>query len=121
WFGWACLFNRNNLINNPSIPYIGLLLLLSIIVPRGEAFDPNRASKSWQFPALVYWTAWILMAAGYSFSGWAKLHSPSWIDGSALFHVLNNPLARCGFARDLLLALPSWSLRPLTWATLSAE
>ena len=20
WFGWACLFNRNNLITNPSIP-----------------------------------------------------------------------------------------------------
>src|SRR5690349_5202579 len=29
WFGWACLFNRNNLINNPSIPYVGLLLLLT--------------------------------------------------------------------------------------------
>ena len=26
WFGWACLFNRNNLIINPSIPYIGLAL-----------------------------------------------------------------------------------------------
>ena len=121
WFGWACLFNRNNLINNPSIPYVGLLLLLSAIVPSGEALNPSRVSPSWQFPPMVYWTAWILMAAGYSFSGWAKLHSPSWIDGSALFHVLNNPLARCGFARDFLLALPSWSLEMLTWMTLGAE
>jgi len=121
WFGWASLFNRNNLINNPSIPYIGLLLLLTAIVPTGEALDPNRVSRSWQFPRMVYWTAWILMAGGYSFSGWMKLHSPSWIDGSALFHVLNNPLARCGLSRDLLLALPASSLRLLTWAMLAAE
>jgi hypothetical protein len=121
WFGWASLFNRNNLINNPSIPYIGLLLLLSAIVPTGEALDSTRASHSWRFPAMVYWTAWILMAAGYSFSGWMKLQSPSWIDGSALFYVLHNPLARCGVIRDLLLALPAPSLRLLTWGSLAAE
>jgi hypothetical protein len=121
WFGWACLFNRNNLISNPSIPYVGLLLLLSVIVPRGEALHASRASHSWQFPAMVYWAAWILMAAGYSFSGWTKLHSPSWVDGSALFHVLHNPLARCGTVRDFLLTLSGDCLRLITWATLTAE
>lgn len=121
WFGWASLFNRNNLINNPSIPYIGLLLLLSAIVPSGESLKPGHGADSWQFPPIVYWTVWILMAAGYSFSGFVKLQSPSWIDGSALFHVLNNPLARCGFVRDFLLAIPSSWLRDLTWATLAAE
>lgn len=121
WFGWACLFNRNNLINNPSIPYIGLLLLLSLIVPIGEAVNPNRAARSWIFPRSVYWTAWILMAAGYSFSGWMKLQSPSWIDGSAVLHVLNNPLARCGTARDFLLAVPAPLLQLMTWGCLAAE
>ena len=28
WYGWASLFDRNNLINNPGIPYIGWLLSL---------------------------------------------------------------------------------------------
>jgi len=121
WFGWACLFNRNNLISNPSIPYIGLLLVLTVIVPTGEALHPSRVSHSWQFPAMVYWAAWILMAAGYSFSGWTKLHSPSWVDGGALFYVLNNPLARCGPVRDLLLTMPPAVLRGLTWGTLAAE
>jgi hypothetical protein len=121
WFGWASLFNRNNLINNPSIPYIGLLLLLSVIVPTGEALDPDRVRRSWRFPAMVYWTAWILMAAGYAFSGWMKLRSPSWIDGGALFHVLNNPLARCGLVRDSLLGLSTPALQMLTWAALAAE
>lgn len=121
WFGWACLFNRNNLINNPSIPYIGLLLLLSVIVPIGEAVNPKHAARSWIFPRSVYWTAWILMATGYLFSGWMKLQSPSWIDGSAVLHVLNNPLARCGPVRDFLLALPASLLQLMSWGCLAAE
>jgi hypothetical protein len=121
WYGWACLFNRNNLINNPSIPYIGLVLLLTLLVPTGESLTRKCTNRPWQFPSMVYWTAWILLAAGYSFSGWMKLQSPSWIDGSALFHVLNNPLARPGHARDFLLALPTSWLRLLTWGALAAE
>lgn len=121
WYGWACLFDRNNLINNPSIPYAGLILVLSLLVPAAEPWSVRRASRDWQFPAMVYWSAWILMAVGYSFSGWMKLQSPSWIDGSALGHVLNNPLARPGFARDLFLALPEPWLRVVTWGTLALE
>ena len=121
WYGWACLFNRNNLINNPSIPYIGLLLLLTLLVPTGESLTRKCTNRQWQLPSMVYWTAWMLMAAGYSFSGWMKLYSPSWIDGSALFHILSNPLARPGCARDFLLALPTSWLRFLTWGTLAAE
>lgn len=121
WYGWACLFDRNNLINNPSIPYVGLILVLSLLVPAAEPWSVRRASRDWQFPGMVYWTAWILMAAGYSFSGWMKMQSPSWVDGSALDHVLNNPLARPGFARDLFLALPESWLRVVTWGTLALE
>lgn len=121
WFGWACLFDRNNLINNPSLPYIGLILVLSILIPTGESISAGRASRDWKMPAMVYWTGWLLVAAGYSFSGWMKLQSPSWIDGSALQHVLINPLARPGFARDLLMALPDSWLRAATWGTLALE
>ena len=109
WFGWACLFNRNNLILNPSIPYIGLLLLLSALVPPGEGWSMEKERPGWIFPASVYWTAWILLAAGYSYSGWMKLLSPSWIDGSALLHILQNPLARPGPLRDALLRAPAFS------------
>jgi hypothetical protein len=121
WYGWACLFNRNNLINNPSIPYIGMLLLLTLLVPGGEGLAPKASNREWKFPMMIYWTAWILMATGYSYSGWMKLQSPSWVDGSALDHVLNNPLARPGFIRDALLALPAPCLHALTWASLASE
>ncbi len=33
WYGWACLLNRNNLIFNPSIPYIVWLLLACCFIP----------------------------------------------------------------------------------------
>ena len=120
WFGLACLFNRNNLISNPSLPYVGMLLLLSIIVPVGEPFSVRRKKEDWVFPSGVYWAAWALLAAGYAFSGWTKLQSPSWLDGSALEHVLNNPLARPGVVRNSLLQFPSM-LQLLTWATLALE
>lgn len=121
WFGWACLFNRNNLILNPSIPYIGLLLLLSALVPDGEGWGPGTARADWRFPSSVYWTGWILLAAGYSYSGWMKLISPSWIDGSALSHILNNPLARPTTLRESLLHLPAIWLKLATWSSLVAE
>jgi hypothetical protein len=122
WFCWACLFNRNNLIINPSIPYIGLLLLLSALVPLGEPLALFRKRRlDWHFPPSVYWAAWILLAAGYSYSGWMKLLSPSWIDGSALSHILQNPLARPGLIRDTLLQLPDLCRQIVTWASLAAE
>lgn len=123
WFGWACLFNRNNLISNPSLPYVGLLLILSILVPPGEPFSVmgrNRAQE-WFFPSGVYWCAWILLAIGYTFSGWAKLSSPSWIDGSALHHLIANPLARPGIFKDILSGLPAICLQLLTWSALILE
>ncbi|MBA3960817.1 MAG: hypothetical protein H0X40_02815 [Chthoniobacterales bacterium] len=121
WFGWACLFNRNNLITNPSIPYVGLLLLLSAVVPLGEGWTFTRSRSDWRFPASVYWVAWLLLAAGYSYSGWVKLSSPSWIDGSALLHILENPLARPGPLRGALLLAPPLTLRVASWLSLAPE
>jgi hypothetical protein len=128
WFGWAALFHRNNLISNPSIPYVGLLLLLTLLVPPGEGLTPVRrrparsgAPGAWRFPAAVYGTAWIVLAAGYTYSGLVKLGSPSWLDGTALAHVLRNPLARPNAVREAMLALPAPALAALTWSALAAE
>ncbi len=112
WFGWTALFHRNNLIANPSIPYVGLLLVLCAIVPIG---------KSWTMPPWIPRCAWILLAVGYTFSGITKLGSPSWIDGTAIARLLDNPLARPGIFRDALLAMPDLVPQLLTWGTLGLE
>jgi hypothetical protein len=124
WYGWACLFNRNVLISNPSIPYVGLLLLLTTLVPGREPLRPfSHRSTNGDFyvPAAVYWTAWFLMAVGYTFSGVVKLASPSWVDGTAFWHVVENPLARDGLLRDFVLRMPTWGFQWLTWQALALE
>jgi predicted DCC family thiol-disulfide oxidoreductase YuxK len=124
WFGWACLFNRNNLISNPSLPYVGLILLFSALVPPGEPYSlgaRRRRPSEWFFPAWIFRGAWWLMAAGYTFSGLVKLGSPSWVDGTAFRHLIDNPLARPGPIRDLFLGFPDWLIAAHTWAVLAAE
>jgi predicted DCC family thiol-disulfide oxidoreductase YuxK len=112
WYGWACLFNRNNLISNPSLPYVGLLLLFCALLP---------PLKRWHFPPMLFRVAWVLLAVGYTFSGCVKLSSPSWLDGTAMLHVANNPLARPGVVRDLFIAAPLWVIKLATWGPLALE
>jgi hypothetical protein len=124
WYGWACLFNRNVLISNPSIPYVGLVLLLTALVPAREPlrlFGRTPQPAAFYMPGAVYWSAWLLMAVGYTFSGVVKLSSPSWVDGTAFWHILQNPLARDGFVRDAVLGWPAWILHVLTWVPLALE
>lgn len=126
WYIWACLFGRNPLIANPSLPFVGWMLLAHAFLPpapygsltaRGRA-DP---AGSWHMPPAIFLVAWVLMAVGYSYSGYTKLLSPSWLDGTALARVLDNPLARPGFIRETLLSLPDFVLRLATWAGLFLE
>jgi hypothetical protein len=136
WFFWTALFHRNNLIANPSIPYVGLLLALCVLIPTGEPWSLTfrrrgqravlsgqfEASLSvWAMPPWVMRTAWILLAAGYTFSGFTKLSSPSWLDGGAMRYLLDNPLARPGFVRDAMMRLPDFVLKLMTWGTLALE
>lgn len=93
WFVLTCLFGRNPLIRNPSLPYVSVLLLV-------YAASPKRPDVS------LVRVVWVLLAVGYAYSGITKLASPSWIDGSAVAAILSNPLARPGALRDLLLSLP---------------
>jgi predicted DCC family thiol-disulfide oxidoreductase YuxK len=61
------------------------------------------------------------MSLAYTYSGYTKLVSPSWVDGSALSRVLSNPLARDTFLRTLLLSLPPWFLKIGSWSALGLE
>ena len=126
WYVWACLLGRNPLILNPGIPYVGWLLLAHAILP-GAPYGSVAARRrpdpggTWRLPALLFAGAWILMAMGYTYSGVTKLVSPSWLDGTAVARVLENPLARPGPLRAAILSLPDGLLRLGTWATLALE
>src|SRR5690606_12902747 len=96
WLVLLSLTARNPLINNPSLPYIGWLLLAHAVVGWNH---PKRREHLKQ-------AAWIIMAVGYTYSGITKWSSPSWADGSALLAVLQNPLARENPLQHWLIGLP---------------
>jgi predicted DCC family thiol-disulfide oxidoreductase YuxK len=126
WYVWACLLGRNPLIANPGIPYVGWLLLAHALLPRAPYGSRGARGRSdpdggWTMPQPILRAAWILMSAGYAYSGATKLGSRSWIDGSALRYVLDNPLARPGILRDVVASLPEAALRAATWGALGLE
>ena len=122
WYGWVCLFDRNNLISNPGIPFVGWILLCLAIIPKGEALCLfSEKKEDWEFPKIIFYGAWIIMSLSYSISGIDKLNSPSWRDGSAIIHLLNNPLARDWPIRDFLLSVPDSILNFLSWTILIIE
>lgn len=121
WYGWACLFNRNNFISNPSIFFVGWLLLATLFIPCGEPFSFSKQKKNWNFPPLLFFALWLIMSVGYTISGIDKLNSPSWIDGTAVIHLLENPLSRNWFFKDWMLLLPNGVLCFLTWSILACE
>ncbi len=54
WYVWACLFSRNPLISNPSLPFVGWLLLAHTLLPpaRPMARGPRGGDPGggWRFP-----------------------------------------------------------------------
>jgi predicted DCC family thiol-disulfide oxidoreductase YuxK len=124
WYGWASLLNRNIFISNPGLPYIGWILLALAVIPTGEpwSFDTRKSpGKPFVFPPIVFGGAWVLMAVGYTLSGLHKAQSPSWQDGTALWHVLQSAIARDYFLPQMLLELPAWLLKAKTWFVLALE
>jgi len=126
WYVWACLYTRNPLIANPSLPFVGWLLIAHAFIPgrpygsfaaRGR-LDPGGG---WRLPDGIFRAAWIVMAVGYSYSGYTKLVSPSWRDGTAIVRVLENPLARPLRLRELLTSLPDGLVSAWTWGALGLE
>ena len=126
WYVLACLFTRNPLIQNPALPYLGWMLLAHLFVPPapyGSLAARGRADPAggWHMPQPILVAAWAVLALSYSYSGWTKLFSPSWVGGETVGYVLQNPLARDHALRQLFLGLPDWMLHGLTWTILYVE
>ena len=120
-----CVFSRNPLIANPSLPYVGWMLLAHQFIPSKPygSFDARHdmtLASQWVFPRHIYLAAVIVLALSYSYSGYTKLLSPSWVSGDAIAYVLQNPLARDHLLNDFLQLSPT-ILKLLTWFILYVE
>lgn len=122
WFLLACLFGRNPLIANPSLPVVGWLLLFHALLPaRREPWATERPGSAPAPPPLFGFLAWFLLASAYSYSGWTKLFSDAWVQGETVRFVLENPLARDTWLRTAMLATPPWLLQSITIGVLVLE
>jgi predicted DCC family thiol-disulfide oxidoreductase YuxK len=126
WLVLASLFGRNPLILNPSMPYVGFMLLAHLFIPAapfGSVAARGRADPDgqWVMPRVVFLSAWVVLALSYSYSGYTKLLSPSWVAGDNIGFVLQNPLARPWILRDVMLWPPPIFLTMLTWIVLYVE
>lgn len=115
WYVLASFFGRNPLIANPSLPYVGWMLFLHVAMPS------QTCSEKWQFPKPLYFSVWFIMAVSYTYSGYTKLLSPSWVSLETIQLVLENPLSRDNWIRTLFLNLPPIFLKLLTFGILWLE
>ena len=126
WIVLASFISRNPLISNPAMPYAGWMLLAHLFIaraPYGSLAARGRADPSggWTMQQGIFVAGWIVLALTYSYSGYTKLLSPSWVAGENIQYVLDNPLARDWFLRDIFLAVPPAILKVLTWFILAVE
>lgn len=124
WYVLACFFGRNPLIANPSLPYIGWMLLLHVAMPSpkdSEMGQKWQKEPQWQFPKPLYFAVWFIMAVSYTYSGYTKLLSPSWVSGDTIQLVLENPLSRDNWVRSLFLSMPPFFLKFITLGILWLE
>nr|WP_294905750.1 HTTM domain-containing protein [uncultured Lacibacter sp.] len=125
WYGLTCLLNRNNMILNPAIPYIGWLLLACTIIPYGEPLSVTKKKtyttiNNWQISPLLITGAWLIFFLGYFFSGIDKLYSASWIDGTAVKKIMFGPLGLS--SNDFILgSAPNLFFTFLNWFVIIAE
>ena len=126
WLLWASLLGRNPLISNPGIPFVGWLLLAHALLPSAPfgslaAVGRTDPKGTWTMPPSILTAAWLVLALGYTYSGYTKLISPSWVDGSAFGYLLANPLARDTPLRGFALSMPELLLQLATWSVLAME
>ncbi|WP_114521407.1 DCC1-like thiol-disulfide oxidoreductase family protein [Altererythrobacter sp. ZODW24] len=126
WIVLASFVGRNPLITNPAMPYVGWMLLAHLFIPKapyGSLAARGRPDpgNGWTMPQGIFIAGWIVLALTYSYSGYTKLLSPSWVAGENIQLVLDNPLARDWFLRDIFLAVPAVILKGLTWFILAIE
>jgi len=111
WYGSACLFHRNNLINSVHIDYVGWLLLACAVLPPREYHSLDARAKGinqdWAFPKILFWGGWLILLGGYTASGLNKFSSLSWTEGVAIERIANCFMARDNWIRDTVAGLPS--------------
>jgi hypothetical protein len=129
--GAAALWHRNMLTLNPALPYLGFWLLAQALarpnppwsVDRWLARRDRRGVQAFsdRLPKDVLGALWVVFTVGYSYSGYTKLTSPSWAEGSAVARLVRGPIALDNPLAHAVAGLPDLVLAVATWGVLAVE
>jgi hypothetical protein len=126
WLSLMLAYKTNTLSRSPEMPLVHLSLLLLAICPLAAPRIPWRALRSSTppvgLPPVARVIAWAAFAVVYGTSGLTKLtyNDSSWLDGSALYHVLNHSTFRYLWYGDFF-SEPSVALQVGTHLSLMLE
>ncbi|MFT7507764.1 MAG: putative DCC family thiol-disulfide oxidoreductase YuxK [Acidimicrobiales bacterium] len=127
WVGWAALYNMNNLTGDPSLAFVGLLLLALAIIPVYEPLalsnltTASKEHKKWFVPAILFWGMWFIFGASFTISGLEKFASPAWFGGSAIILLYEGPMVFHYVLTDFLRTLPEQIHKLTTWLVLYSQ
>ena len=123
WLGWCILANLNPFSIDPSLPFIGLLLLVFAVVPAGEplSYTKTHSSKQWYMPAVLYWGLWLVWGLSFSVSGFEKYQSPLWREGTAVYYFYTGVLSIDTIVSQTLNVLPLFIGVSITWLILYSQ
>lgn len=125
WVGWLILYNLNNLTIDPSLGFIGLLLLVFATVPNGEPLVLGKrfllSTPAWRMPTITYWGIWFVFGLAFTMSGLEKFSSLIWTSGSAMGYFFSGPVGLSNQLVDWVITWPTFLHQPITWIVLYSQ
>ena len=120
WVIWLSVLNQNPLLLDEGSHFVGLLLLLSAVIPNGEQLAVTPSREDWIMPPAATRGALFILMSTYSVSGYLHLHNPDFLDGTQLLSLVTSPLFRWPELVPSLSAVsqPSFELLALTYSGL---
>ena len=115
WLVLACFFGRNIYTEDPSLPFVTLLLVLLTLIPEGEPLSFARRKVDWAIPYFVYFTALFALGVGYTISGYDKFLAIGWQMGDAMSHLYTLSIAHDNLLTEWLRQQPLWLTQLQTW------
>lgn len=126
WYVQTCFLGRNVLTQDPSLEYIGLLLILFSLVPQSSSvFHYLKKStisftKKISIPFLLLYMPLFIFSISFFMSGVNKMQAQSWLNGNALTYILQLPLAEQTGFNAFLISHPHVAV-PLSFLALASQ
>ncbi len=106
WLAMTLVFIRIPAHKSVHIEYLGWLMIINLFI------DDETRFQNQNFPKEVSWAVWIFFTLSYLLSGLAKLQIAEWMNGHALYYVLQTDVARHSLLSSFFLGHESLSKIP---------